>query len=360
MIKICFFIHNIAGHGGTEKICTALANELALLPDYNVSILSLENFDIPFFSVNPQIEISSLKFSNSDIRKDYFKVISKYRKYLKANAIDIVVDVDIILSAISIPATTGIKTKVISWEHYNFFSKNNSFIRKISRKLAPKYSYCVVTLTEEDVLNYQNNVKCRRPIVCIPNFLSSMPDKTANLESKIVLSIGHLVHGKGFDLLLEIWNSISSSVRNGWELHIVGSGEEEDNILKYIEKHELSDSVKILPPTPTIQENYSQASVFAFTSRAEGFPLVLIEALSFGLPTISFNCSTGPSEIIQNNIDGFLIQTFEIKPFAEKLSLLISDEQLRKEMGKNAIMGVERFSKEKIVEKWQEALDGTG
>jgi len=357
MRKICFFLHNISDHGGTEKSSIALANELSGRPGYEISMVSLEDFDEPFFPIHPKIKTSSLKISISDLKKNYFKAISKLRAYLKKNDIDFIVDVDIIQSTISIPAAIGIKTKVISWEHYNFFSRNKSIIRRISRKLAPIFSGCVVTLTETDIQNYKNNCVCKRPIISMSNFLETIPQETATLNSNIVLSIGRLNYGKGFDLLIRAWNSISQSIRKDWELHIIGDGEEKENILQYLKEHQLLDSVKILPPTKQIQEHYRQASIFTLTSRAEGLPMVLLEAQSFGLPIVSFDCPTGPSEIVRDNVDGFLISDFDTDTFAEKLTLLMSDDLLRKKMGKNAYAGAQRFQKEKIVEKWCALFD---
>ena len=357
MRKICFFLHNIGAHGGTEKISIALANELAGRSGYEISAVSLEDFDKPFFPIHPEIKTSSLKISSSNLRKGYLKAISRLRTLLKKNDIDFIVDVDIIQSAISIPAAIGTKTKVVSWEHYNFFWGNNSIVRKISRRLAPVFSCCVVTLTEADAQNYRDNCICRCPIVSMSNFLENFPQQTATLDSNIILAIGHLIHRKGFDLLIRAWNSIPPSIRKEWKLHLIGNGEERENILHYLEDHRLLDSVKILPPTTQIQEHYQQASIFALTSRAEGFPLVLLEAQSFGLPIVSFDCPTGPSEIVLDNIDGFLISGFDTDTFAEKLALLMSDNQLRKEMGKNASIDAQRFQKEKIIEKWCALFD---
>ena len=352
MWKICFFLNNISAHGGTEKISIALANELVRFSGYEISAVSLEDFDTPFFPIHPDVKTSSLKISSSGLRKNYFRAISRLRTYLKKNDVDFIVDVDIIQSAISIPATIGIKTKVVSWEHYHFFLRNESIVRKISRRLAPVFSGCVVTLTEADAQNYRDKCICKCPVVSISNFLENIPQKTATLNSKVILDVGHLIHGKGFDLLVRVWNSITPSIRKDWELHIIGEGEEKKNILRYLKDHQLLDSVKILPPTKQIREHYQQASIFAFTSRAEGFGLVLIEAQSFGLPVVSFDCPIGPAEIVRDSIDGFLIPDFDIDTFAGKLTLLMSDDSLRKEMGKNAYASAQRFQKEKIVEKW--------
>ena len=357
MHKVCFFLHNMSSHGGTEKISIALANELAVYPDYEISAISLETFDSPFFPIDPKIQVSSLNISVPDLRRKYFRAVSRLRAYLKKNDIDFVVDIDVIQSSISIPATIGIKTKVISWEHYNFFWGNTSKIRKISRRIAPIFSACVVTLTETDAQNYRANCICRRPIVPMSNFIEELPHQISTLDPKIVLAIGHLIHRKGFDMLIRVWNAIPFSLRKEWKLHIVGNGEEKESILQYLEENELTDSVKILPPTKQIQAHYQQASIFAFSSRAEGFPLVLLEAQSFGLPIVSFDCPTGPAEIIRDNIDGFVIQNFDTDSFAEKLTELMSDDHLRKEMGKNAFIGAQRFLKEEIIKKWCALFD---
>ena len=109
-----------------------------------------------------------------------------------------------------------------------------------------------------------------------------------------------------------------------------------------------------ISPEKKIEYKYAESSIFVLSSRYEGFGMVLIEAMSFGIPCISFDCNYGPSDIIKNNEDSFLIKNGDEKDFAKKLQLLMKDESLRKEMGEKARKNVERFLPENVVKNWDE------
>lgn len=355
-MRICFFLHNLSFHGGTERISIALANELAMVPDYRIYMLSLEPFKYPFFPLDNEVESDSLYLENAKIRENYFNAISALRAYLKKNKIDVIIDVDVILSSISLPATRFLRTKVVSWEHYNYYTKTESVVRRISRKAAAFFSNALVTLTQQDVSFYRKHCICRTHLLSIPNFVPSV-DNLYNSSSKKILAIGHLEYRKGFDLLIKAWALLSPEVRNKWQLFIVGEGPEKQNLQAQIEKENLTDEIFISPLTTEINVYYRQTSIYAMTSRAEGLPMVLLEAKSYGIPLIAFDCSTGPSEIINDNEDGFLIPAFDVPLFAEKLQLLMEKEFLRLNMSIVAKQDIERFSISKSKDRWIELLE---
>jgi glycosyltransferase involved in cell wall biosynthesis len=356
MSNICFFIHNLSSHGGTERISISLANALSALEDFNVFMLSQESFDSAFFPLDATIKTASLSISNADIRSNYFKAVSRERKFLKTNKIDIVIDVDVILSSISLAATAFTPTKVISWEHYNYYTKAESVVRRMARKWAAHCSKALVTLTRQDMQFYKDNCKVRTTIITIPNFIDKFPFSSYADAQKTVLSIGHLERRKGFDLLLDAWNKIDPKVKEGWKLLIIGNGEEKENLEKQIQKDHAGDSVEILPPTNHIGEYYRKAAVFAMSSRAEGLPMVLIEAKSYGIPVIAFDCKTGPQEIVNNEQDGFLIPCFDTEIYAQNLSKLMQEPELRRKLSQNALKDRNRFLIENSLQLWVELL----
>jgi glycosyltransferase involved in cell wall biosynthesis len=319
-------------------------------------MLSLEAFDSAFFPLEDTIKTASLSINNADIRTNYFKAVNRLRKFLKKNKIDIIIDVDVILSSISLAATAFTRTKVISWEHYNYYTKAESAVRRMARKWAARYSKALVTLTRQDMQFYKDNCKVRTTIICIPNFIDKFPLTSYDDAQKIVLSIGHLERRKGFDLLLEAWNKIDPKVKNGWKLLIIGKGEEKETLEKQIRKDNAGDSVEILPPTNHIAEYYRKAAIFAMSSRAEGLPMVLIEAKSYGIPVIAFDCKTGPQEIVNQEQDGFLIPCFDTEIYAQNLSKLMQDPELRKKWSQNALKDRNRFLIENSLQPWVELL----
>lgn len=357
-MKICIFAINLSRSGGTEKMAVSLANELAIKGHF-IQLISLESFEKPFFKPLPQIALQSLNLQSSKLKLQYFKAVNRLRKILKEKEIDVIIDVDVLLSLITIRTVRDLKTKVIAWEHYNFFAKTESKARVWARKLAARKATAVVTLTEEDVGFYKAHCKCHSKIIAIPNFITSLSEKTANSEQKILLSIGHLNYGKGFDMLLKAWSLVKKADSDGWKLHIVGEGEEKENLINLCKHLQLENDLLIFPPTTEIEKHFLSASVFVMSSRREGLPMVLIEAKSYGLPIVSFSCQTGPSEIVRDNIDGFLVAPNNIIELKDKLITIMRNNILRQEMAINARKDSSRFLAKAIIDKWEKLLANT-
>jgi glycosyltransferase involved in cell wall biosynthesis len=333
-----------------------LANALAKSADYHVYLLSLEPFDFIFFPVDEKVTAASLNTDSARIRKNYFKTVKQLKRFVSEQNIHVIIDVDVILSAISLAATAFTGVKVISWEHYNYYLKRKSIVRRIARKLAVRFSSAIVTLTDRDAQFYKEKCTIRTQLVTIPNFIEKFPTGFYFGSQKIILSAGHLVLRKGFDLLLEAWSKVGPDVKEGWKLLIVGEGEEKEKLEKQIRENNDTDSVEILPPTDRIEELYRKAAIYAMASRAEGLPMVLIEAKAQGIPSIAFDCNTGPREIINNENDGFLVPCFDTDVYAQRLAQLMQDRLLRRKLSRNALKDRERFSIDNAVEKWRELL----
>lgn len=355
---IAFFSGSISNTGGTERVCTQIANGLHRR-GYKVLIISQLSGDGVKFELEEGIEVVSLfdreRFGKRNALK-YISVIRKLHSEVKRRKIDYLIDVDVYLSLFSIPATAFTKTKVVSWEHFNFKNNNGIKHRDYARKLAVKFSHAIVTLTEKDKGYYQSSLKCNDNIQAIYNpfvkderFTTDLPPK-----EKVVLAVGRYTYQKGFDLMLNVWKHVASDFPD-WKLSFVGDGENKEELVKSAHDLKISDSVNFLPFTDQITTEYQKASIYAMTSRYEGLPLVLIEGKSNGLPIVSFDCETGPSDIIRDGVDGFLIEDKEEKQFAEKLRKLMGDDSLRKEFAEKAIED-HRFDYETILDKWCELL----
>lgn len=355
MRKICFFISSISLSGGTERVCAEIANRLSAL-GYEISVLSMYG-DRPFFSLVPEINTQSV-FKN----KRRFKLILPYvmlRIRTKLNQLnpDIVVSVDAAMFCYAFVCSMGMNKKHLVWEHFNFNVSLDVEVRVVARKLAARYSNTIVTLTQKDRDNWRANLKCRAAVITIPNPSPFAPTLSDPMERKgVVLSVGRLTAQKGFDRLIQVWSTIKSLYNTDWILRIIGSGELEEELSQLIEDLGLCSSVELLPATPDIAKHYQEASIYCMTSRFEGFPMVLLEAQSFGLPLISYNCETGPSEII-NGKNGFLIRDNDSGALAESLMLLITDKELRQKMGEKAADNARKYDGNIIIEDWVHLLE---
>lgn len=353
MKKICFFSGDINRSGGTERVSTVIANNLNK-EEYEVFFLSLENGLKPFFNTNNDVKLKSLYMEGQNKSLFYFKIIKKLNDFLSMNTIDYIIDIDIILSIYSIPASLNIKTKVISWEHFNYFAKvgnrKQNILRQIGRYFASKKAYKIITLTDKDKSYYIDNLSCKCEVKTIYNPLTIDVKNRSKLEEKIILAAGRLTYQKGFDLLIKAWNKVEN--KDGWKLNIVGSGEDKNMLENLINSYNLQDSIILTPNTDNISYYYENSSLFVLSSRYEGFGLVLCEAKAHGLPLISFDCDCGPSDIMRNNIDGYLVEPNNIIELAKKIEELILNKKNIIQFSKNALKD-QRFLLSNIIKKWE-------
>jgi len=157
---------------------------------------------------------------------------------------------------------------------------------------------------------------------------------------------------KGFDYLIDAWSKVENR-NNGWKLRIIGTGPLLPLMMEKIKQYNLEDSIELIPSSNNVIEQYQQASIYVMSSRYEGLPLVLIEAMAMGLPIISFDCETGPRDIVESDITGRLVPPFDINKLAFELDNLMNDESMRKFYSENAIRKVAKFDTEKIIDKWE-------
>ncbi|EKN5093463.1 TPA: glycosyltransferase family 4 protein [Yersinia enterocolitica] len=356
MKKIAFFGGDISHTGGTERVSIALANYL-VKEGYQVVIISLSGNMPPKFHVDENIKLVSLFDKKRRFSLAYFSVVFRLRRIIVDESIDMLIDVDTMLALFSTTALLGTKIKHISWEHFNYKSNLNIKSRKLARKVAAKYSDVIVTLTEKDRSYWLEENKYPEKIISIFNPLPFEPQKKLTKKNnKIVLALGRLNYQKGFDLLLDVWAKVEKT-NNSWTLIIVGDGEDKELLLDKIKRLNLKN-VKLLPSTPHVNELYNQSSIYVMTSRFEGFPMVLLEAKASGLPIIAYDCDTGPSELIINNEDGFLIPFSDSNAFARQLILLMNDDDLRESMSLRSLKNAEKYKIEVVIgDKWKNLIE---
>lgn len=358
MKNVCFLIGNLNDSGGTERVTSLIANKLCEDNRYNIFILSLWEGQKPFFSLNANIKTYSLYNIKPSFKKQLFPTIKKIRKFVKDNKIDILIDVDSILCVFTVPALMSLNINHICWEHFNFNANLGVKLRDIGRKLAARYCDYVVTLTKKDKELWEQHLSTiNAKIVPIPN--PSPYENIINapsLDFKIVLAVGRLTSQKGFDLLIEAWSLVCQN-RQDWILRIVGDGEDEAMLKNLAQELGVANFIEFLPSTRDIEQYYRSASLYCMSSRYEGLPMVLIEAQMYGLPIVSFDCDTGPSDVIENKKNGFLVKPESIEELAEKISMLINiDNDVYKEISNACKLRSEDFLIVKIINKWIDIL----
>ncbi|GAC33483.1 glycosyltransferase family 4 protein [Paraglaciecola polaris] len=358
MKKICFFINNMGYSGGTERVTSVIINQLCN-DGFEVHVVNLNGSDEPFFSLNHAVVYSSLSNVSGGGVKNFFKTVLNLRNYLKKHSIATLVDVESMLAIYAVPAVLFLGINHIVWEHFNYHVDLGRKIRRLARHLAALFADNIVTLTERDKHFWLKGACCRAVITAIPNPVSfGVSLNKADITNKVFLSVGRLTDQKGFDLLLESWQEVVKFYPD-WKLKIVGSGDKGDSLKSLAFNLGLADSVVLIPATPNIQEHYMNASIYVMSSRFEGFPMVLLEAMHFGLPIVSFDCDTGPRELIEPGITGWLAKPEDINSLSEVMINAINafgDTDFYSEISFNAVTRARLFSVYSAVGKWKNLL----
>ncbi|MEW1902823.1 glycosyltransferase [Streptomyces sp. NPDC086147] len=186
----------------------------------------------------------------------------------------------------------------------------------------------------------------------MPNALPFMPPAPVPREEKVVVSVGRLSHEKGVDMLLDAWAEIAPR-HPDWKLRIYGTGDEEQSLRRQTTELGLDGSVEWMGRTNDVLGALTGASVFAQASRAEGFPITLLEAMAAGVPCAAFDCAPGVREIIRDGEDGLLARLGNAAELGGHISALISDKELRDRMGDAAFENVKRYSSDEITDRWE-------
>lgn len=358
MKNICFLIGDINHSGGTERVTTLIANTLDKKKN-NIFVLSLSNGDKPFFELNKDISVAALFKEKISMKKHFFQCVKRIRKFLIENKIDTLIVVDSISCVFTVPACMGIKINHICWEHFNFRVNLGSKFRNLGRWMAGKWCTKIVTLTECDKgfwIEKYPNIKEKIFVIPNPSLFKNL-DHQPTLENKIVLAVGRLDYIKGFDLLLKAWLLVCEQVDERWILHIVGGGQEEANLKQLAKKLDIESRVTFLGQKKDVDPFYKNASIYCLTSRNEGFPMVLLEAQSYGLPIVAFDCDTGPAEMVDDGVNGYLCKREDINDLANKLrAIIMMETKVYIDYCAASKTNVEKYSIDNIVLKWKAIL----
>nr|MCR5430665.1 glycosyltransferase [Eubacterium sp.] len=214
----------------------------------------------------------------------------------------------------------------------------------------------IITLTDEDKGYYESNLKCRCPVTRIYNPII-WPDKTYEYEkeSKTIISAGRLTYQKGFDMLVNIADLFIKKYPD-WKWLILGTGEDYEMLDSKIKEKGLEDQVILKGEVDNMEDYYSHAAMYVMTSRFEGLPMTLLETKPYKLPLVSFNCKTGPSELIEDGVNGYLVEEGDLEGLAKRIEELIVIPDIRDKFSDAAQYKLERFDYNSIINQWKKLL----
>ena len=354
--RICFFSGDITRSGGTEKVSVMISGQLKKQGNYDIVFLSLvEQSDTPFFSLEQGIRRFSLGKKWIKPGPGYLPLIPKLRRFLKEQKIDVLIDIDIVLDVLSIPAAKGLGTKILSWEHSNCDYEMSVLYRRLILRYSVRRTDFVVTLTEGDRKRYGELLDRKKNIMAIYNPVEDREWKEPEKKENWIITTGRLVHVKGIDYLAETAKSVLKKHKD-WKWLLLGEGEERSRLEHFIQENELENRLILTGRVKDVNSYLERAKLFVLTSRSEGLPMCMLEAKAHHLPCVSFDIRTGPNEIIEDGINGYLIPPYDCREMAEKIERLMENDNLRAAFAEHAGQNMEKFQMKHILENWNEVL----
>ena len=373
--KIVFCTPAIYSAGGVERVVTMKASYFAEYLGYDVTIILTEGKGrSTFFPVSDKVNVVNFELGFEDLWKAsflkkinlYFQKQRKFRKLLVSELMRIRPDFTIstlrreinFLSSIN-DGSVKIGELHVNRANYRSMTGSNPIKRLFSYLWMKSLIGHLKKLKKLVVLtdNALNDWPELNNVIRIPDPIPFKVESACSLSAKRVVSIGRYDFDKGIDLLLQVWSKVEIK-KMDWCLDVYGNGNREPYV-DLIAKLGIDQSrCRLHGPVSDVKTEYLNSSIFVLPSRYEGFGLVLIEAMACGVPVVSFDCENGPRSIIANGADGFLIPTFDIDAFADKLLLLMRDENLRRLMGEKAQKSAAKYDMDSIGLQWKQLFDG--
>lgn len=363
------------GTGGAEKVISNIAN--LLCENNEVEIISTYKLrNSPAFYINSKVKINYLITTLEPNKQDLklalksFNLIKLVYEIIKSFKI-IILRKKLMIKAIkNLNCDIVISTRILhnNWvskyakrniikiaQEHNHHNNNEKYIKKLIKSLK-NFDYFMPV--SKELCDFYSQKISKPKVVYIPNFIDNISNKTCNLLSKQLISVGRLDPIKGFDDLIDIFDLFYKK-HPDWNLHIVGDGTENQNLQAKIDKLGLTKKIILCGTkhSKELENEYLNSSIYMMTSHSESFGLVLVEAANYGLPLLAFDSAQGAKEIIENNKNGFLIKNRNSEEMITKMEELISDHSKMQCFSENSKNTALKFSKATISKEWNKFLN---
>ncbi len=363
-MNVVLFIHSLRD-GGAERVCSYIAN-FWMKSGVTVTLVTVALPSHDDYFTNPDIRRISLgldKKSNGvcDAVLGNYRLVSSLRKILVDNKVDTTVSFMTRSNVICALACIGISKFHIAAERNFSPMDNHGFLWNALRKKTYRFADVVVTQTEIGQRWIEANTNSKRvevipnPIIYPLNEVNRPDDLPVESDARFILAVGRLSPQKQFDHLINAFADLPVCMSH-WRLYILGEGRERSDLEALVEDRGVADRVSLLGRVDNVALWYERAEIFVLSSKYEGFPNVLAEAMSYGVPAISYACDTGPTELIEHGKSGFLVEPDNINELSARINELANSANLRAHFGQNAKAVRTTYSLDAVMKQWTELL----
>lgn len=379
LMRLAFLCNNMKSTNGVERVLSQRLSLLAESGEYDVYLITYNQYGAPFsFPISDKVHYEDLatRFINGCSFHGWFQYLDRFlsklfykqsvHKCISSINPDVITCIDIHLADLTtvlelpinaakvVECHCGLSAYYGDIEKYPLEKRSKEL--KIKEKLicsVDKFDK-VVVMTEGEKEDWGLGDK----VVCIPNMLASFPDIVHhnNQTFRRVISVGRYAFQKGYDILLDAWKIVENK-HPEWSLHVYGScdgGIGEYNILNDRIKQAFPQSVVLHHATSDVYSQYIESGFYVMPSRYESFGLTIIEAMSCGLPVVSFDCKYGPRSIVNNGETGILVPKNDTEKLADAIISMIENEEMRHMMGANARLESKRYLPDNIMPLWHD------
>lgn len=350
IIIIC--IHSLK-IGGMERVASLIANDFVEREDIKVHIILFGIKRDVFYTLSQNITVHKPSFEfNNKYRVIYtIKTLLFLRKKIKSLQPNTILSFGEYWNNLVLVSLLGLKYPVFISDRSQPNKNLGRFQNILRNFLYPKASgYISQTIKASEIASKN---KWNNNISIIGNPIKQDPILVLEEKENIILTVGRLIRTKHMDELIDIFKNVNNK---NWKLVIVGGNAKNLNLLEeyrdLVHQLGLDAQIELVGAKSNVEDYYKKSKIFAFTSSSEGFPNVLGEAMSFGLPVIAYDCTAGPSDLIQDGETGFLIEERNQKSYEQKLKRLMQESELRNELGTKSLEKIKDFNAESIAEKF--------
>lgn len=349
-MKILFILPDITTRGGVERITSILANTF-VRKGIDVTIISLfKRMDMPAFALDEKVCLTFITGNDYNLKEGrirlfpiLLKALVGLKKFLKTEPHDL------IISQCFLPALlvyiSGYARQSVVCEHFKYELYKQPVL--VLRNYVYSKFRRVITLTQADADKYR---KVLKQVGVIPNISPFIVSGSSDLSKKRIIAVGRLHHQKGFDLLLDAVKDLFQTFQD-WRLDVYGEGELYNELIERRNLYHLQPFVDFKGYTDNIKKEMLQSSIFVLSSRYEGLPLVLLEAMSCALPIVSFECPEGPADLLKDNV-GCLVEAENVVALRNALKTMMENQSLRESYANREKIAIKKYSVDSILKMW--------